>query len=83
MGFQSVCSIVDFTRNDYKQCTGDNIQDFTTFEAAKAACSKNIECGCIDVPFCLYGDRIMIMKGSGTASDEDWGYCAWTREGKQ
>jgi hypothetical protein len=79
---RQICKSKDFTRLDKKKCTGDYIQAFTTFEAAKAACSKNIECGCITVPFCNYGNHITTWKGSGVASDED-GDCAWSREGKQ
>ena len=59
---------------------GGYIKGYTTLQAAKAACSNDIECGCIYDSNCD-GGTWSIHKGSDLTSGQAHGQenCAWTR----
>ena len=74
--FQNVCPIAElFTRFEGKYCRGNNIQSFSTLQAAKEACLTNVYCGCIDDDACngdewtISEDRDLMSSGAGS--------CAW------
>ena len=81
MWFENVCSIADadpYTKFEGKNCQGYTIQSgFTTLRAAKAACSKNNYCRCIEDSDC-YGYNWKITKGDALYSSSK-GSCAWIK----
>ena len=78
MQFQSTCSIADeYTHFEYKHCKGAIIQQYTTLQAAKAACLNNTECGCMYDPKCD-GGSWNACKGSAIWSHSS-DSCAWIR----
>ena len=56
---------------------GDPIAKHTTQEAARAACGKSTECGCIQDLYCE-GDYWILSKGSDVSSSGS-GTCAWIK----
>ena len=74
--FQSTCSIADqYTHFEGKYCEGTFIEEYTTLQAAKAACLDNTECGCIYDSNCD-GGTWFTSKGSEITSSLS-GSCAW------
>ena len=76
-GFQ--CFISDYTYRVGQYCEGNDIGSYTMHTAAEAACSNNVECGCIYDKACD-GVSWFISKGYEVTP----GYlssvrsCAWT-----
>lgn len=78
MWFQKLCSFSErYNHFKGKYCNGDYIKGYTTLRAAKAACSNDIECGCINDFACNGFNTWVIFKGSALASSTQ-GTCAWT-----
>ena len=75
--FRNVYFFADeYTQFAGKYCGGATIQSsITTLQAAKAACSGNILCGCIDDLDCN-GDNWQINEGMALLSSSK-GSCAW------
>ena len=73
-GFQ--CFISDYTYRVGQYCEGNDIGSYTMHTAAEAACSNNVECGCIHDEACD-GDRWSISKGYKVRASST-GSCAWT-----
>ena len=59
-----------------KYCGGVEIERYRTLGAAVAACSKNVECGCIYDRYCD-DDTWWISKGYQIKASST-GSCAWT-----
>ena len=55
---------------------GDIRYPHKTLQAAKVACSNDIECGCIYDAECD-GGKWWTCKGSNTLSDDSLGSCVW------
>ena len=72
-----IANVDQYLHFEKQYCTqGDEIQSYTTLQAAKEACSDNNECNCIHATACD-GDRWYIRKNA-TLSYR-WGACAWTK----
>ena len=58
-----------------KFCDGGYIKGYTTFQAAKAACSNDVECGCILDLDC---DGGYWATNKGSSLHYHRGHCTWT-----
>ena len=71
------CFISDYTYHVGQTCLGNKIGNHATLQAAKAACSNNVDCGCIYDSKCN-GDGWSISKGNKVTQSRH-GTCAWAR----